>query len=137
MVVSLSISVKKLQHWMNYINAIGHSYPLQVNPHQPMQPAVYSVVRELTQRQIQDLVTYNRGLICDVTNSKAVRERAQLEFVALAREAMYRTTGKFPYSTQIIAMLNVMLQGGNILSGINTGQGKGLTSALFCSSLMD
>ena len=50
--------------------------------------------------------------------------------LALSREAMYRATGKFPYSTQIIALLDSMMHEGNLLQSIATGQGKSITDSM-------
>lgn len=48
---------------------------------------------------------------------------------------MYRTTGRVPYSTQILSVLNAINKGSNNISEIQTGQGKSLMSALYASML--
>lgn len=55
--------------------------------------------------------------------------------LALIREAMYRTTGKYAYSTQIIALIESMLHDGDTLTNIDTGQGKSLIDAMHASLL--
>jgi len=54
----------------------------------------------------------------------------QVYALGLMREAMYRTTGQFPYSTQMIAILDCMMQKGHVISNIDTGQGKSLVDTM-------
>ena len=54
-----------------------------------------------------------------------------LQFIALSCETMYRTTGKFPRTTQILSTLTAAaMQAGNVGQQISTGQGKTLIGAL-------
>lgn len=53
-----------------------------------------------------------------------------LELLALSREIYYRTTGKFAYSTQIIALLLYLQRPGNLLLQLNTGQGKSIVAPI-------
>jgi hypothetical protein len=54
----------------------------------------------------------------------------QLFALGLIREAVYRATGEFPYSTQMIAVIDCMMQNRHVLSNIDTGQGKSLIDAM-------
>lgn len=54
----------------------------------------------------------------------------RLHALALMREAMYRATGQFAYSTQIIALIDCMMHGGDVISNIDTGQGKSLIDTM-------
>jgi len=46
--------------------------------------------------------------------------------LALMREAMYRASGQFPYSTQIIALIEGLMKGPRLIENIVTGEGKSL-----------
>lgn len=63
----------------------------------------------------------------------------QLQLLAHLREALCRTykTDKhvFPKNTQIAAVLHSINQGGNVISDIDTGEGKGVISALQAAML--
>lgn len=50
--------------------------------------------------------------------------------LGLMREAVYRSTGHFPYSTQMIAIIDCMMHEGHVISNIDTGQGKSLIDTL-------
>lgn len=54
----------------------------------------------------------------------------RLYALGLMREAMYRATGQFPYSTQIIALLDCMMHEGDVIQNIDTGQGKSLVDTM-------
>lgn len=50
--------------------------------------------------------------------------------LGLVRESVYRTTGEFPDSTQMIALIDGMLHQGDFVSNIDTGQGKSLIDTM-------
>jgi hypothetical protein len=50
--------------------------------------------------------------------------------LAIMREAMYRATGQFPYSTQMLGVIDCMLHEGDVISNIDTGQGKSLIDVM-------
>lgn len=52
--------------------------------------------------------------------------RRRVAALALMREAMYRSTGEFPYSTQMIVLIDCMMHQGDVISNVDTGQGKSL-----------
>jgi hypothetical protein len=131
---------KVLREELTYVTIIGDEHKLAV-------PGVSTILNakddledyrkpasKLTKQQLQTLIRHYREVISSGLNDRAEIELAKLEFVALAREAMYRTTAKFPYSTQVLSLLNVMMHGGNTFSEIRTGEGKGCITALFAAS---
>lgn len=56
--------------------------------------------------------------------------QTRLYALGLMREAMYRTTGQFPYSTQMITLIDCMMHQGDVISNIDTGQGKSMIDAM-------
>jgi hypothetical protein len=57
--------------------------------------------------------------------------QAILSALPLMREAMYRATGEFPYiDTQIIALLDSVMQKGDVIENIDTSQGKSLIDTM-------
>lgn len=54
----------------------------------------------------------------------------RLYALGLMREAMYRTTGQFPYSTQMITLIDCMMHEGDVISNIDTGQGKSMIDTM-------
>ena len=90
-------------------------------------------VSALTQDQLKILVKHYRSVIMNEESNPDDFHIAKIEFIAVICEAMYQCTGKYPYETQILAVLNSMLHGGNTISEINTGEGKGIISALMAA----
>ena len=133
----------QLYREMLYINSIGRLEKLVV-PGMPeatktqiwqMNPPLESkAVKDLTNRQLTALIRYYRQIISGQLKVLPRQfELARLEFIALAREAMFRATGNFPRPIQIISLLNIMHQGGSSFSEIRTGEGKGIITALFAA----
>lgn len=60
----------------------------------------------------------------------ADRKSLEVQLVAILREIMFRTTGQYPYTTQIMAVLQSINHPKNLLMQINTGEGKSNVSAL-------
>lgn len=56
--------------------------------------------------------------------------KSKLSSLALIREAMYRSTGQFPYSTQMLVVIDCMLHQGDVISKVETGQGKSLVDTM-------
>lgn len=55
----------------------------------------------------------------------------KLQYLAVMREAYYRATGKFPYSTQMLTvLLNMQTEKKYLFEQIKTGEGKGMIAAL-------
>lgn len=125
---------KNLFNHFLYVNSVGVSFPLSIPGDFENKEACRIPAINLEKNQIQNLIKHYRHIISGKGAAEFDSQQmlaAKLEFVALIREVMYRTTGKFPYSTQIISLLNVMLHGGDIFSEIRTGEGKGSIAALF------
>lgn len=120
-----------LMRQLQYINTVGRTRCIS-QPGFTDGPFDKSVI-QLTKQQIQTLVNHYRKILTSDSASVEDKQIARLEFIALARESMYRTAEIFPYSTQILSVLNVALHGGSIFSEINTGEGKGLITALFAA----
>jgi len=56
--------------------------------------------------------------------------KSKTEALAIFCEALFRTTGKYPYPNQIMSVLTTLCTGGNTLLQIPTGQGKSIINAL-------
>ncbi len=57
--------------------------------------------------------------------------KIKLQYLAIMREAYYRSTGYFPYSTQMLSvLLNMQNQSKYLFEQIQTGEGKGMIAAL-------
>ena len=56
--------------------------------------------------------------------------QTRLYALGLMREAMYRTTGQFPYSTQMIALIDSMIHETDVITNIDTGQGKSMIDSM-------
>ena len=56
--------------------------------------------------------------------------QTRLYALGLMREAMYRKTGQFPYSTQMITLIDCMMHEGDVISNIDTGQGKSMIDTM-------
>jgi hypothetical protein len=57
--------------------------------------------------------------------------KTKLQYLAVMREAYYRSTGYFPYSTQMLSvLLNMQNQNQYLFEQIQTGEGKGMIAAL-------
>lgn len=123
---------ERLFEGIAYITAVGKEYPLVVPGNS--NPDLRKPVKDLDGAQIQALVQHYRKII---SGELAVTPEqlwvAKLEYVALVREALYRAEGIFAYDTQILSLLNVILQGGNVFSEIRTGEGKSLITAFFAA----
>lgn len=79
----------------------------------------------------EELQTIAISLISTLSNEQGKnKEQLQLILLAVLREVMLRTTGMFPYPTQIIAVLHAINHPKNLLMQIDTGEGKTITSAL-------
>jgi hypothetical protein len=106
---------KQLMEAFLFVNAIGEHLPVYDG-----KPA-----KELSNEEIQafflKLKSSPKG------DSPVARSLLAL---GLMREAMYRSTGQFPYSTQMIALIDGMMHEGHFVSNIDTGQGKSLIDVM-------
>ncbi|KTC65404.1 coiled-coil protein (plasmid) [Legionella adelaidensis] len=72
-----------------------------------------------------------KSLFLELKNNTHLSTMAKrINALALMREAMYRATGQFPYSTQLIVLIDSMLHEGNVVSNVDTGQGKSLIDVM-------
>lgn len=122
-----------LHQGMGYVFAVGRQYDLVIPDATDAHSAMHLPVKDLSADQLKQLVSHYRSVISNDKHSADTIWQAKLEFVALLREAMYRATGKMPYDTQILNLLNVILQGGNVFSEIRTGEGKTIVTALMAA----
>jgi preprotein translocase subunit SecA len=65
-----------------------------------------------------------------IKNDKPVSPENKLNTLAILREIMFRSTGRFPYAIQMISLL-IAMQGDRSALQINTGEGKSITLAMF------
>lgn len=61
--------------------------------------------------------------------------RLTLQLLAVMRTQYYRSTGRIPNSTQMLTLIYALDQPDRQLFGINTGEGKSITTALFAALL--
>lgn len=131
---SLGYPVKKLIYkQFKAVNYLGKNYLLSIDLNNHQSGKKY--IKNMDDADIKLLISQYRQLIRDETKSEKEKNNAKLVYLALLRESMYRTTGRFPFSTQMIAVLNALHQGGNNIAEIQTGQGKSLISALYATML--
>lgn len=101
---------KQLMEAFLFVNAIGENLPVYYNkPAKELTNAeIRSFFAALKAKEIPDLTPFQNRLLA----------------LGLMREAMYRSTGEFPYSTQMLAVIDSMMHAGDVISSIDTGQGK-------------
>lgn len=107
---------KQLMESFLFVNEIGENLPVYYN-----KPA-----KELTNAEI-------KSFFADLKSKKMAGLtpfQSRLLALGLMRETMYRSTGEFPYSTQMIALINGMMHQGDLIENIDTGQGKSLIDAM-------
>lgn len=107
---------KQLLEAFLFVNECGRDLPIYYNkPACELSNAdIKSYFAALKANEIPGVTPFQRRLLA----------------LALMREAMYRSTGEFPYSTQIIALIDGILHQGDFISNIDTGQGKSLTDSM-------
>ncbi len=97
-------------------------------------------IQHLTQEQLNILLRQCRACIKEENSSAQDKIAARLMAIAITREVMYRTTtpGKFAFSTQIQAIVNLIDDKGDIIptvEQIKTGEGKTLITGLLALQL--
>ena len=92
-------------------------------------------IQAMSREEICSALRENRRILANRAISPRARHLAQLKVLALACEVHYRTTGNFPYSTQILSVLMMLNEPRDLILQINTGEGKTLTSALMATLL--
>ncbi len=119
----------KLAEQLMYVNAIGKDFSLKIGNKN---------CDNLTQASRAELRQYSDILIKslrsdNVKPGEAEYEHNQLKLLAVMKELYFRSTGNFPRITQTLAMLMSLKYPDNILMQINTGEGKGITTALLAA----
>ncbi|NNM58838.1 MAG: hypothetical protein HKM04_03400 [Legionellales bacterium] len=130
--------VNLLKNWFCYINTIGHDHPICVNPMESDIDSVnyqFKTIENFSSVEIQRLIAYYRKKVLDSKLSEDEKTKIKLDYIALSREVMYRSTGKFPYPNQILYLLSSMLSEDNFAAQIKTGEGKTTIAALHASFL--
>ncbi|MDP3560405.1 MAG: hypothetical protein Q8R79_08690 [Legionellaceae bacterium] len=113
---------EQLKEYVAYILGIGTQYALPIgNQLKPIREFNYTEIKEYYASCIQR------------AKDKPDDIHAKLEGLAIQCEVLFRTTGKYPYPSQIISVLNTLLFDDSILFQIPTGQGKSLTLALMAA----
>ncbi|MCA0404037.1 MAG: hypothetical protein LCH30_09620, partial [Proteobacteria bacterium] len=112
---------KQMMEAFLFINEIGHSLPAYKN--KPIKDCTNAELKgffqELKDNKDKGLSPFQKRLIA----------------IAIIRETIYRTTGKFPHSTQIIALIDSIMHEGDFISQINTGEGKSMIDCMKASLL--
>ena len=122
---------EKLYDAIGYVTAVGKSYPLTIPGMDADKGAYQKPVKDLKSDEIKLLVKHYRLVISGkIPVSDKEKWNAKLELMALLREVLYRTTGMMAYDTQMLSILNVILQGGSVFSEIRTGEGKSIITAM-------
>src|SRR6185436_17390195 len=92
-------------------------------------------VRKLDRDQLQKLAQEYRDILQNNAASPIEKKQAMLGYMAVARESMYRVSGKFANSTQMLAIMNNFRAGTHVVNEVQTGQGKSIISAISASVL--
>jgi len=121
---------KELQEWFLYINAIGLDKPIALYPN--CENA--KTIKNMSHAEMTLLLDHYKQVLADDSISPKKRIKTQLETIAILREAMFRTTDKFPRPTQVLYLLaSIQQKGKNLVCEIPTGQGKSVTAALMAA----
>lgn len=92
-------------------------------------------VRHLDRSQLQKLAQGYRDTLQNDSASPIEKKEAMLGYMAVSRESMYRVSGKFANSTQMLAIMNNFRAGTHVVNEVQTGQGKSIISAISASVL--
>jgi hypothetical protein len=107
---------KQLMEAFLFVNQIGNDLPVYNN----------KAAKDLSNAEIASFFTRLKNEKMD--NLTPFQKR--LLALGLMREAMYRSTGEYPYSTQMIALIDGMMHKGDLIANIDTGQGKSLVDSM-------
>jgi hypothetical protein len=112
----------------NFINAAGHELAIYPKSNYGPGESKSAAAKDLTNEEIKDLFHKIKHNHHDFEHLNAFQRH--LYALGLMREAIYRTTGEFPYSTQMIALIDCIMQAGDVISNIDTGQGKSMIDTM-------
>ncbi|MFT4060196.1 MAG: preprotein translocase subunit SecA [Legionella sp.] len=115
-------------------NSIWHDYQLLMSymAEKPIKVEVSGITKECTIYNLEEheFPILFKTLQEQISKRKEVHHDYLL-LIALSAEALYRTTNKFPRSTQILALLKRLHYLNNSIHEIKTGEGKSITAAIF------
>ncbi|MCD6039348.1 MAG: hypothetical protein K0S27_748 [Gammaproteobacteria bacterium] len=109
---------KQVMEAFLFVNAAGKNLPLYRD-----KPAI-----DLSNPEIQELFLAIKSNSQEFSHLDLFQRR--LYALGLMREAIFRSTGEFPYPMQMISLIDCMMHKGDVLSNIDTGQGKSLVEAM-------
>jgi hypothetical protein len=92
-------------------------------------------VRNLDRSQLQKLSQKYSDILKNDEASPIEKKEAMLGYLSVTREGMYRVSGKFANSTQMLAIMNNFRSGSHVVNEVQTGQGKSIISAISASVL--
>jgi hypothetical protein len=110
---------KQMMEAFLFVNQIGNDLPVYAK----------KPIKDLSNDEL-------RNLYAELKDQKGERFthltvfQKRLLAIALMREAMYRATGEFAYSKQIIDLIDAIMHEGHLISNIDTGQGKSLIDCM-------
>ena|GEM_PF-6642188 len=107
------------KQWMEaflFVNRIGHDLPVYKG----------KAARDLSNQEIR--ACFQAIKAGEFAHFGDFNKR--LLALGLIREAAYRSTGQFPYSTQMLALIDCMMHEGEVISNIDPGEGKSLFDAM-------
>jgi hypothetical protein len=113
---------EKLLDAVSYLLAVADQYGLPIG--QQIKP-----IREFSRAEISQY--YQASIQCVKKNPNDLK--AKIEGLALLCESFFRTTGKYPYQSQIASVLSTLTSTDSLLLQIQTGQGKSTTLALMAA----
>lgn len=97
----------------------------------PIKVEIQGVTKELTINGLTDNDVQSLFKTLQTQLSKGEnRLHNQLLLIAISAEALYRTTNKFPRSTQLITLLKCLHYPGNLIHEVKTGEGKSIIAAM-------
>jgi hypothetical protein len=106
---------KKMMEAFLFVNQIGED--LAVYNKKPIKElsnlelqAFFEELKHGTKKTFAHLTAFQRRLLA----------------LGVMREAMYRATGEFAYSKQVLDLIDAMMHEGDLIANIDTGQGKSL-----------
>ena len=117
----------KLAQQMLYVNAVGQgSTPIKLSDN------TYTDLRQQSRSELRNLFDVLREQLPKLSGQE--KEKRQLQLLAVMREVYWRSTKRFPHSTQMIGLLLSLDQAdNNLLMQINTGEGKSVSTPLLAA----
>lgn len=113
---------KQLMEAFLFVNAAGRELPIYNG----------RAAKDLSNQEIQTLF---RNLRSPEFRPDLKDFNRRLYALALMREAMYRATNQQPNSTQMISILDCMMHKADVITNLDTGQGKSLVDVMKASLL--